>query len=451
MAKRQHSELTAGLFVVAALAAGVGVLLWLGATDLLARPKQRAAFFVERDSGSLGLATGNFVLVNDAPVGKISEIRFVPARGGTLYFAEIERDDVKIHSDAKAYVGFAMVGTKPLVVTSMGSEAKPLADEHHPVTISSTAFDEALKDLAAAAEKVKLQLDETEKGSLLAKILHVAALLGGEIDAERQRSLMAKAHTSADDVNAVTAALRRQTDPADPKSVLAKVGRTADSVEKVAGTIRDQTNMADDKSILAKVGASADNVKSATTDAAAMAKKIRPDIEQTVAKIREYTHKDVADLLVKLRRANTELVDTVGNLKAVSADGRELVALNRQRLEDTIFHLKVMSANLSAAAKEIRRNPWRLLKRPKEKQTETETLYDAVRAFGEGAGELRDAVARLEALSKSQARLTGAEPALKKAIGHLETSFVKFRKVEDNLFEKLAGDVKDLPEGSSPK
>lgn len=203
-------------------------------------------------------------------------------------------------------------------------------------------------------------------------------------------------------------------------------------------------------STLSKVDDSVDDIKAAAANAAGMVETIRPDIEKTASTIRRYTDKDVAELLVQLRNANTKLVETVGNLRDVSADGRELMALNRQRLEDTVLHLKVMSANLSTAAKEIRRNPWRLLHRPDEKETQDETLYDTVRAFGEGAGQLRDAVARLEALSKSQGEITTADPALKKVLTSLQKSFERFGSVERKLWEQLTARPGKLPAVSAP-
>jgi len=106
-----------------------------------------------------------------------------------------------------------------------------------------------------------------------------------------------------------------------------------------------------------------------------------------------------------------------------------------------------MSANLSAAAKEIRRNPWRLMHRPTDAQSEQETFYDAVRAFGEGAGQLRDAIARLDALSKSQEEISSADPTLKQVLASLQTSFEKFGRAETALWEKMSGRPLKLPAG----
>ena len=89
MPKKTHNELLAGVFVVLALAALMGVVLWLGATDMFKQMHQRAAFYVEESQGSVGLERGNAVLVNDRVVGKIGDIR-PGGNGRTLYFADIE-------------------------------------------------------------------------------------------------------------------------------------------------------------------------------------------------------------------------------------------------------------------------------------------------------------------------------------------------------------------------
>ena len=101
--------------------------------------------------------------------------------------------------------------------------------------------------------------------------------------------------------------------------------------------------------------------------------------------------------------------------------------------------MKSVSLNLNAAAKEIRRNPWRLLAKPSEKEERTQNIYDATRAFAEGAEQLDDALVRLKALR--QARPDGVktdDPELLKIRKHLKTTFEKFRKAEDSLWKEVA-------------
>ena len=116
-----------------------------------------------------------------------------------------------------------------------------------------------------------------------------------------------------------------------------------------------------------------------------------------------------------------------------------MVVLNSDSIDEIILNMNAMSANLSAAAKEIRRNPWRLLQKPKAGDVETQNIYDAARAFAAGASQLADALARLRALRAARpAGVTAADPELKKILDHLQRSFEKFRAAEDALWKELA-------------
>ncbi|KKL53552.1 hypothetical protein LCGC14_2274310, partial [marine sediment metagenome] len=116
------------------------------------------------------------------------------------------------------------------------------------------------------------------------------------------------------------------------------------------------------------------------------------------------------------------------------------VVLNHAKIDETMTSLKAMALNLEAAAKEIRRNPWRLLARPDETQTASENIYDASRSFAEGAGELDDALIRLLALSKARPEgIRADDPELLKIRKHIEAAFEKFQKVEGELWKRLTG------------
>ena len=114
-------------------------------------------------------------------------------------------------------------------------------------------------------------------------------------------------------------------------------------------------------------------------------------------------------------------------------------AMRIDNLDEMILHMKSMAGNLNAAAKEVRRNPWRLLAKPAEKETRSQNIYDAARAFAEGAGELDDAVSRMNALRDARPEgVKSDDPDLKKVLTRLEGSFEKFRAVEDKLWEELS-------------
>lgn len=377
MPRKQHSELVAGLFVTITLAALVGVVIWLGAAEVF-RPKAgEAVFCVKESGGSMGLKVGNPVQIADEPVGKISSIRLAPQRQIALYIVRLSRPDLKIYSNGKATVAAGLVGDKQLVVTSRGTADQPPADAEHPVEISG-GLDQAMANITSAAENVK----------------SISEVIRKELAADVADSVLAKIHTvgnnlksAASDVARMTGNLRPELDPANSDSMLSKLKQTATSVAR------------------------------------------------TVERIDGYSKTEVADILAKLRDVNTEILKAATNFSEASSTARELLTLNRDNIDEIIDNMTQVSASLKAAGKEIRRNPWRLLYKPKPGELHSQNIYDAARAFSDGAEQLDAAVARLRALPPEAA---AADPQVQRIRKQLEQTFSDFSSAEQALWKELA-------------
>ncbi len=287
MPRERMDELKAGIFVVVALCATAGVLVWLGAADVFAKHGQRVFFKVSMDRGNLGVAVGSPLKINDATIGKVNAIRFDPATGQTLYDAILDRKDIAIHADAIAVAESEFVGETSVLIQSLGKASSPLADREHAVGLGDT-----------------------------------------------------------------------------PSVLLRQMG------------------FGDDQ------------------------------------------RKQLQEMILDLQKT----ASTVSGMLAV----------NRVSVEEMVMNLKSMSANLNAAAKEIRRNPWRLLEKPSDKEIRSQNLYDATRAFSEGAGELDDAVGRLSALRESRPEgIKADDPDLTRLREQLHGSFEKLHAAENKLWEEL--------------
>ncbi len=270
MPAKPHSELKAGLFVIVSFVVLMAVVLWLGAADIFKPVPHEAVFFVSESAGSVGLKVGSVVQVNDTACGKIVDIRFSPAKGKTLYFAEINRPDIKIHSDGKAMVPGGLVGDMPLVITSRGTPSKPPADEDHPI--------------------------------------------------------------------------------------------------------------------------------------------------------------EIAGLLSK----------TMSNIEAMSQQIRNMVNANQDNVNEILDNFTQASADLKSGIKEIRRNPWRLLCKHQKDELRSQNIYDAARAFSEGAAELDQAVAKMVTLVKMYPkRLPDDDPQMQRVRKHLDDVFKRFTEAEDALWKAL--------------
>ena len=92
------------------------------------------------------------------------------------------------------------------------------------------------------------------------------------------------------------------------------------------------------------------------------------------------------------------------------------------------------SEQLKLASIEIRRSPWRLLYTPKQKELETDNLYDAARSFAMAAGALDSAVHGLKALSQDEAR----EPEdVQRMLDYLEKLVARFEEAETDFWTAL--------------
>jgi len=220
MARKTHSELTAGIFVLVALAVLIGVIVWLGGADMLSPARQVAVFYADEDAGSFNLQKGSFVQIGDAQVGKIARIRFDADAGRTFYTAEIDRKDIKVHADGKVRVAAALIGGARLVITDRGSDEAPLADAEHPVALGG-GLDQAMGNLEHASEKLAL----------------IADAVARELDSTESAGLLAKIHEIIDSLKLATADVAAIAADAKPK-----VSQTLEDVQAVASTIRTATD-----------------------------------------------------------------------------------------------------------------------------------------------------------------------------------------------------------------
>jgi len=414
MARQRHSELAAGIFVIAALGILIGVIIWLGGADIFRPARQKAIFFAEEKAGSIGLLEGGFVLLGDDQVGKISTIRFDPDSGRTFYTAEIDRADIEIHSDGKAQVAAGLIGGSRLVIVDRGTKDAPLAGSDNPIEISG-GLAQAMANLSAALENVTKQLDLENSDTILAKL-----------------------KSAVDDVAEIAASIRAQTDPENDAGVLAKLSSTAADVKVISASLRDETDPANDKALLAKIHRSTDDINKMTADAKPKVSEALGHVRDAAKDIRKYVKTDVADMLAQLRRINTNILKISTDFATISRQVKEVTLLHRDNIDELIDNMTQVSANLKAASKEIRRSPWRLFHKPDDKELNNQNIYDAARAFSSGAEQLDQAISKMTSLAKiSPDGVAADDPTLLKAREHLKKSFENFVKVEQALWKEV--------------
>ncbi|MDP7161935.1 MAG: hypothetical protein QF792_00390 [Phycisphaerae bacterium] len=407
MSRKQRSELTAGLFTIGAIILLVGVVFWLGAADVFKPRGQKTYFYVDQSSGRLALKSGGQVLINDVVVGKITDVEFDPTAGKdgqTFYIVQIHRRDIKVHSDGEAKVAAALVGGANLVITNRGSDGEPLADNRdNAIGILPSAFEQAISGLAG-------ELDHSSEGSMMWKF-------HGVVD-ELSRAMV--------NASEALASLKKEMDTANKVAVLAKLHEIIDSISRIASDAQP------------KLKNTLTDIEAMMADAKPKVSKALNDAGEVAAEINRMTKKEIADILVQVRKANTDLLVITGNFAKVSEETKRLVDVNRENLDEMVDNMVVVSANLKTASKEIRRSPWRLLYQPKKGELHSQNIYDAARAFSSGAAQMDQTLAKLSGLARAYPRgLPVDDPQLEQIRKQIKEIFTKFNKAEQALWKEF--------------
>lgn len=449
MPRKKRSELTAGVFVVAGIAVLLGVVLWLGAADLLKARGQVVTFYVPMSAGSVGIIEGAEVTLGDGRIGRIVDIRPDPGAARCLYHARLERTDMVVRRDANAIVVSPAVGQAKIVLLDPGDAEEPAGDEN-PVLLTG-GLDQAMQHVSQLAEnlvetsaKLRFELNAQEAQSLLAKIHRIVAevraaaknvvVMTGHLEAETKaddpNSIVGRLRESASNVNRATGSLAAQMDAKAKDTVMAKISRAA-------GHIEGQTDPNAAGSLVAKVHGTLGQIDATVKDGRPKVSRALTALANAAETIEAYTKKDVAEILATLREANTKVLKIAGDFAVVSEQTKEIVTVNRDNIDETLDNLAQVSVDLKSAAKEIRRNPWRLLYEPEEKELRSQNLYDAVRAFSNGAEQLDQAVTKLRRLEQ----IKSDDPAFKETTEKIHKSlneiFAKFSKAEEALWKEL--------------
>ena len=168
MPRKQRNELTAGIFIVAAVALLLVVTLWVGAAKLFQTGYQEVVFYVNADE-TPGLKVGSVVTMGGVKIGQIIESRLVPADGKAYYVAQINRQDVVIHADSNAHVAAGLVGEAKLAIDP-GSDDAPIATAETPIHVTG-GLDQGMQNLNRATQYIAgaAQDVETITGALVAE------------------------------------------------------------------------------------------------------------------------------------------------------------------------------------------------------------------------------------------------------------------------------------------
>ncbi|HEU0157334.1 MAG TPA: MlaD family protein [Stellaceae bacterium] len=303
METRAH-YVAVGLFVIALLIAGAGVILWLGRVEFSSELQPYYIFF----KGSVaGLSKGSAVQYNGIPVGRVTDIRVDPDNVAQIQVTvEIDGSLVSIKSDARAFLDTNLLsGVSTVQIrggTQQAVELRPEPGHKYPI----------IKAGQSEIEQVKASLPE-----ILGELKTVAANLRDLLSPENRQAVT----DSLKNVRIVTQAV------ADHSKDIGKILTDADAT------------VVELRMVLHNVG------------------------EGLVG--RGGLKDDAAKTLADYDRLAKNLLESSHQLQAMLQEGRPAVRSFRERtlpaIDDLVNDAEQFVSGLTRLANEIERDPTRLL------------------------------------------------------------------------------------------
>jgi len=467
MPARQADEFKLGLTVLIIIVLFFGTLVFIGGVGAWGRKTQTVQVRFDHEFGLPVLKAGGEVRCGGQQVGSIEkvELQELPASPGAgepttaasgvqaqprlVVVVTIEVDEaVGLRQDCEIVAeGPTLGGSGWLIIRDRGTSGVP-ASRDKPITGQPPGGFAAIADnLAEMGANLSAELDPKNPQGLLATIKT-------QLDAALASSLLGKIHRSLDDINVMTAAVEQQLDVHERQALLAKLNSSMDDFNVITAELRRQMDPKADGVALGKIHVALDAVGMALDQVVGMLDENREPIHQTILHVCSTAEKlderiaealadqlDVrnhASLMAKIHVDVDRIGQSLADINQITADSRQIISLNKPAIERALANIKQTSDHLKAASKDLRRNPWRLLYQPSEKETRELNIFDAARAYADAATQLDDASGRLEALAKvSQSGIAPDDPDLLAVRRQLKESFERFSQAESALWSIL--------------
>jgi len=423
MARKQRNELAAGAFVIGCALTIVAVAIWLSGIEFGGRFVYLTA---PLDSGDVSIVEGSVMKMGSLEVGKVVSVT-ADAKWQTFTFRVRLVRDVDIRRDAVVQTSSPTLGgVGTLIVLNPGSAESPPADEEHPAELSvgpNPLIRDIQRELGYGKdERTAFQNALAALDTLSTNLVEISGTFKAQLTPGAEPNMLSDAVATLKDLRETVATVKGQ-----------------------VAFLKGQLDPANTTGLFTRMQTSLIHANKITSEAAALVTNARPKLEAAAVStasaakhINAYAEKDLAKLLAGLRASSDKLLAMMKDFHEVSTTAREIVTVNQNNVDEMLANLTQVSVNLKAAARDIRRRPWRLLGKPSVEDIRSENVQNAALAFAEGAAELDDAIHRLDALSRATTR-PGApdDPQLKLVRQKIRDSFEKFTQVEQALWKEL--------------
>ena len=422
-----RNRIIAGGFLLAAMAAAVAVLVFLGGWEswLQETAAQRVRF-----QAAPNVKKGSPVLLAGYPIGRVIDCypvedeRPIASRGASSHVVEIvvsvPAKYALRRTGARVTISQALVGQSAALNIENVGTGDVVSDSEHVLGRETSPFDDAARELG---------IGDTERSSIGTIIADIKEIVAGW---KKDLPDIIK------DVKAAGKDLAEGTQKA--KETIAQMkevlGENRENVKAAIANARSATEKVDKGA-----GEVIANVKTASEDVAAIVKENREDVRQTVQHLHstiEKADKDVGEITANVRQASADIKTALADFKVIGADGKALVATQRGNVAAILQNVREISEHLLALSKEIRRAPWRLLDKPDKKEVESLNLYDSARAFASAAADLETCADTLQVMLDAQQKGVEVDPEiLKGMLKRLQETFDKYQEAEKALLKEF--------------
>lgn len=432
--QHDRNEFKVGLTVAVVTVLFLGVLVFVGKWDtLFAKTKDLQVRF-HHTYGIQGLRTNDPVRIGGVNVGRVRSIWHEKDKDtGQLYvhvLADIP-EFIDVYSDAQITVGTKFVGeggTLDVLDTGRSGRTKDVIDGM------------AVAGLTRITATLSRELDATNPEGVLAQIKQ-------QLNVDVPTSLLAKIHASLDDLNAISANIHKETDAEQQATLMAKIHQIVNQLNDVTTALKGEFDRHDKQAALTGVHTALDHLNASLKNVRDMIDTSRPNVEtaithiQTTAKrIDENISLPIANELDRTNKDSllTKIHASISAAQIGMENINELVVINRENLQAMIDDLVETSSHLKATAKELRRNPWRLLYKPDKPEREYANLMATARTFSDAAGSLDQANSKLTQLMKlDPKRLTADDPQLIQIREQIKQAYCQFEQAQEKLWKLL--------------
>ncbi|MGV6815067.1 MAG: MlaD family protein [Phycisphaerales bacterium] len=277
-----------------------------------------------------------------------------------------------------------------------------------------------------------------------------------------------KIKASIDDVKAITSdarastqSVRRMTDSLEPefisgvddgKSTIANVRAFTERLNGEDGwSGRVDGILVKAEGASAKLEPTIDDARATIADARSVITEGKPKVMDILDHVEATTKRVKLESLDQIDALLDKGSLALGSYKDLADDAREMVSVNRPKIDSTMDSARDIGINSKLMIEELRAQPWRLLKKPSKEDLAREPIYEAAREYAQAVSDLRHASEALDAAVALVAQNEGTgEPGvsvadLARISKVVEEAYGRYELAENGLLEKLRGSIPNQP------